>query len=131
VLFKLAISLILTFTSVSWADCPEDIQVVTKGQIVNCDGILLSPIASKKADEAIQDSKYYKALSDKLIERQDYTTKEMNILDKRLQLYVEQSQILSKELVYKENQDKWQKFVWFGLGVAVSGLAVYSASQLK
>lgn len=130
-LFKLAISLILTFTSTSWADCPEDVQVLAKGQVANCDGLLMSPKASKKADEAIQDAKYYKLLSDKLIERQDYTTKEINILDQRLKLYVEQSNTLAKELVYKENQDKWQRFVWFGAGILVAGLSVYAAAQLK
>lgn len=110
--------------------CPEDVQVLEKGQIANCDGLLFSPDASKKADQAIQDSKYYKDLSDLLIKRQDYTTKEINVLDQRLKLYMDQSYILSKELTYKENEDKWQKVIYFGLGVLATGIAIYGTSEL-
>lgn len=114
-----------------WANCPEDIQVLSKGEVANCDGLLFSPNASRKADEAIQDAKYYKLLSDRLYQRQDLTQKEINILDERLRLYMDQSQTLAKELTYKENEDKWQKFMYFGLGVLATGIAVYGASQLR
>jgi hypothetical protein len=130
-LLKLAISLTLMFSSVSWADCPEAVSVINKGDKAVCDGILLSPEASKKADEAVQDAKYYKMLSEKLIERQQYTDKEINILDKRLKLYMEESNTLATQLVHKDNADKWQKIVYFGLGVVVTGLAVYGAAQIR
>lgn len=117
---------ILLFTQIALADCPEDIQVISKGQVANCDGLLFSPEASKKADQAIQDSKYYKGLSDKLDERKTLADKENDILSKRLQLYVDQSQTLATQVT----DDKYQKLMYFGFGVLATGLATYAAVQL-
>lgn len=113
-----------------WAKCPEDVQVLEKGQVANCDGLLFSPEASKKADEAIQDVKYYKSLTDKLGSRIEYSNKETDVLEKRLKLYMDQSNILAEQMVKKENEDKWQKVLYFGLGVLATGIAVYGASNL-
>jgi hypothetical protein len=130
---KYILSLILLFNQVAWADdkCPESVQVIEKGEVANCSGVLLSPDASKKADEAIADSKYYKSLSEKLQLRVDYSIKESDILDKRLKLYVDQSQTLSEQLTKREHQNEWQKYLYFGLGVLATGIAVYGASEIQ
>lgn len=129
---KLLITIILLFNQIAWANkCPEDIQVLEKGQVANCDGLLFSPEASKKADEAIEDVKYYKSLTDKLGSRIDYSNKETEILEKRLKLYIDQSNILADQMIKKENEDKWQKVIWFGLGVIATGAAFYGASHLN
>lgn len=122
---------VLIFSQTTFAgDCPEDVQVIEKGQIANCSGVLLSPEASKKVDETQEDAKYYKTLSDKLQLRYDYMGKEVNLLDQRLKLYVDQSEVLAREVHRKESEDKWQKFIYFGLGVFATGIAVYSVSKI-
>lgn len=128
---QLAMVVLLSLPQTGLADCPDPVQVINKGQVANCDGVLLSPDASKKADEAIQDAKYYKNLSDQLLLRRDATNKEISVLDQRLKLYMDQSQTLASELTGKENEDKWQKIMYFGLGVLATGIAVYGASQLR
>jgi len=127
----LLIAVIFTLSQSVWAKCPEDVQVINKGEIANCDGLLFSPEASKQVDETQEDAKYYKDLSDKLQVRRDYADKEINILDKRLHLYIQQSEILAKEVYRKEREDKWQKFLYFGLGVLATGIAVHGASELN
>lgn len=127
---SILILFVFNFNQSVWAKCPEDVQVLEKGQVANCDGLLFSPEASKKADEAIQDVKYYKSLTDKLGSRIEYSNKETDILEKRLKLYIDQSNILADQMVKKENEDKWQKVIYFGLGVIATGIAVYGASQL-
>lgn len=128
---KLLMVLVLLATQTSYAGCPDDVQVINKGQVANCDGLLFSPEASKKVDETQQDAEYYKSLSAKLQVRHDYMLKEQEILDRRLKLYVDQSQTLATELVHKENQDKWQKVVYFGLGVLATGIAFEAAKELR
>jgi hypothetical protein len=123
--------LILSFSQTGWAKCPEDVQVINKGQVANCDGLLFSPEASKKVDETQQDAEYYKSLSAKLQIRHDYMLKEQEILDKRLKLYVDQSNTLAKEVIDKDNSDKWQKLGYFALGVLATGAAVYGAAQIN
>lgn len=126
----IAILYILTSFQYGWAGCPEDIQVLSKGDIANCDGILFSPEASKKADDAISDDKYNKALIEKLTKRNEYTDKEINILDQRLKLYIDESQILASEVSRKEHDDKWQKMGYFFLGVLATGISIYGAKQI-
>lgn len=130
---RLLVVFIFSLNQIAWANdkCPEDVQVIEKGQTANCSGLLFSPEASKKADEAIEDVKYYKSLTDKLGSRIEYSNKEVDILEKRLKLYMDQSNILAKEVVNRENEDKWQKVIWFGLGVLATGAAVYGASHLN
>lgn len=113
------------------ADCPEDVQAISKGEVANCDGLLFSEDAARKADASIQDAKYYKNLSELLTKRSELSNKEIDVLTNRLELYINQSEILAKEVYRKESEDKWQKLVYFGLGVIATGVAVYGASQLK
>lgn len=118
--------LILLISIQSFAACP-DVQELKAGDTVPCDGIFLSPDASKKADDAVQDAKYYKTLSDKLQVRQDYMNKEVNILDERLKLYVNESQVLAKA----NANSSWEKVGYFVLGIVVTGVAVRGAAELK
>jgi len=127
---SLLIVLIFTLSQTTWANCPEDVQVLNKGQVANCDGLLFSPDASQKVDETQQDAEYYKQLSDQLYKRRDLSIKETDNLDKRLKLYMDQSTLLAQQLHKKEKEDKWQKIIYFGLGVFATGVAVYGASQL-
>lgn len=110
--------------------CSEDVQIIEKGQTANCTGFLFSPIAAKKADEAADDRDYYKKLSEKLEQRQKLQDERSKVLDKRLQLYMEQSHILSEKLTERENRSEWEKVLYFSLGVVVTGVAVYGAGRL-
>jgi len=122
---KIVLAAILVFSQLTYAQvdqCPFEAQYLEKGQTANCTGILLSPEASKKADEAILDAKHYKELSERLFERRNATNKEISILDQRLKLYMDQSQLLAERVTKKENEDNWQKFAYFGLGVLITGV---------
>jgi len=127
----LLIFIAITISQTSFGKCPEDIQVLNKGQVANCDGLLFSKKASEDVDETQDDLVYYKTLSQKLEERKNLTDKELSVLDKRLQIYMEQSQILAEQVYNKERESKWQKFIYFGLGVFATGIAVYGASHLN
>ena len=124
------ILLVILVNQTVWAGCPDSIQVITKGQVANCDGLLFSPEASKQVDENKQDLDYYKNLSEKLQIRKGYTDQEINILDQRLKLYVDQSQALAVQVNRNESDDKWQKIMYFGLGVFATGIALYGASKI-
>lgn len=130
-MLKIIFSIIFLFSQLTFAQCPDDIQEINKGQVANCDGLLFSPEASQEALDNKNDLEYYKKVSDKLLKRKDLTDKEIGILDKRLQIYIEQSRILAEEVHKKEKEDKWQKFIYFGLGVFATGIAVYGAAHLR
>lgn len=121
---------IFLFSQLTFAACPEDIQVINKGDIANCSGLLFSPEASKKVDENQQDAEYYKKLNDQLYKRRDLSIKEVETLDKRLKLYMDQSETLARQLYKKEKEDKWQKVIYFSLGVIATGIAVKGAAEI-
>lgn len=118
--------LIISFvTSTATGQCPQPVVVIKKGEVAVCDGFLFSPEAEKRAATARDDAKYYKELTDKLFERQDLATKERDILERRLNLYVEQSRTLSEALTKKQHEDFWQKALYFGLGAVITGGVAY------
>lgn len=121
---------IMFMTNMAFAQCPKNVQPIKKGEAANCDGFLFSPETEKKANEAVEDVKYYKELNLRLTKRKELTDKEINILDRRLELYIKQSEQLSLEVHRKRSEDKWQKVIWFSLGVLATGIAVHGAKQL-
>lgn len=127
----LVLILVLNQTAFAADTCPDDVQVINKGQVANCSGLLFSPEASKQMDEAIADSKYFKEVNGKLIERKKLTDEEISILDQRLKLYMNESNVLAKELSSRNSESSFQRIIYFGLGVLATGVAVYGASQLN
>lgn len=106
--------------------CPQNVTPIKKGEVAVCDGFLFSDEAEKQASKALDDSKYYKALSDKLFEREALSTKENDIMQRRLDLYISQSKVLAEQNVKYEDRTFWQNTGYFVLGAAATGLLGYA-----
>lgn len=128
-MIKFFIAFCIFFNSIAFA-CPESVQPLKKGEVANCDGLLYSPGADDQAAKDHLDAKYYKEINLRLEKRKELTDKEIEILDKRLNLYVNQSEVLADQLARKESANKWERIIWFGLGVVATGIAVHGASRL-
>jgi len=121
---------IFLFSQLTFAQCPEEVFDIRKGEVAPCNGLLFSPQASKEVLEAQNNVEYYKNIADKLIKRKELSDKQVEVLDKRLNGYIDQSHLLATQLYKKEKEDKWQKMIYFGLGVLATGIAVSGAAQL-
>lgn len=129
-MIKLLLCLSLLLPSYSFAtECKESVQVLEEGKPAPCSGLLYSPDAAKNANQAHKDAKHYKELSELLHKRSELTNKEIEILDQRLKLYQDSTQALAEQVTRKNSEDFWQKTFYFGLGVAVTGLAIYAAAE--
>lgn len=117
-------------TSYAADSCSEAVVLLKKGEPAPCTGFLFSPDAEKNASKAFDDAKYYKELSELLHNKNDLYLKQINILDERLMLYMKSTNELAEEVTRKRNEDFWQKTIYFGLGVAVTGLSIYAAKEL-
>ena len=127
---KLILILALLLPTHAFAtECKESVVLIKEGEIAKCTGFLFSPDAEKKASQAVDDLKYYQDLSKLLHDRNDLKDKELAIQDSRLRLYIESSQTLSQELIRRDNDGFWQKTIFFGLGIVVTGAAVLLAKQ--
>lgn len=123
--------ILLLFPNLGFANCKDSVQALEKGQPAPCTGLLYSEEADKKAAQDHEDAKFYKDLNLRLEQRKELTDKEINVLDKRLKLYIDQSETLAERLHKRESQTKWEKALWFGFGVLATGIAVYGASRLN
>lgn len=128
-MIKFLLVFCIFFNSIAFA-CPESVQPLKKGEVANCNGLLYSPEADDQAAKDHLDAKYYKEINLRLEKRKELTDKEIEILDKRLNLYVDQSQTLADQLAKKESTTKWERVLWFGLGVLATGIAVSGAKRL-
>ncbi len=127
----LALLVIITMLPLqTLASCKQSVELIEKGSQAPCTGFLFSPEAEAKVAQDYSDLQYYKALNERLEERRKLTDKELFIIDKRLQLYIEQSEILSERLHKREKHSEWQKVIWFSLGVLATGLVVNGARRL-
>lgn len=128
-MIKYLLSFCIFFSSVSYADCPQKVQVIDKGQVASCDGYLFSDEAEKEASKAKRDAEFYKSVNDLLTRKTQLQTKENDILERRLNLYMNQSNVLAQEVAKRDNTDSLYRMGYFILGVVVTGYIAANVSR--
>ncbi len=94
--------------------CSVPVQPIKKGMEATCDGYLFSPDAESSAYKATRISELQK--------------EENEILQKRLDLYIKQSDVLAKELAKRDNTEDLYRIAYFVGGILITG---YLATNLK
>lgn len=87
--------------------CSRNVQPIEKGQIANCTGFLFSPDAEEKAFKAVEIS--------------TLRAQENEILNRRLELYVKQSDALAREIARKQVTEDLYRGLYFVVGAVVTG----------
>lgn len=116
----------ISVPSYAQVKCKKKVQVIDAGDKAPCDGFLFSDSAELEARDAIEDNKYYLVLIPKLEKRIELGTKREEILEKRLDLYIKQSQTLAEQKVRSDNRKTWERIGFFFLGA----LAVYGGAKV-
>lgn len=120
---KILISLSLIFSSPTYADTC-DVKPVKKGDAAPCDGFYFNKDAEHQAEGYRDDATFYKSYSDKLNEKIKLEADENDVLQKRVNLYLQESQTLAQEVSKRDNNEGLYRFGYFLLGIVVTGLAV-------
>jgi hypothetical protein len=124
------ILLILTLLpSLAFADCAQNVQVIKQGQTANCDGFVFSDAGEKQAEQDRSDALFYKSYSDSLTQKTTLQANENDKLQKRLNLYVQESSTLSTQVAKQNSNEGLYRFGYFLLGIVVTGLAVRNVRQ--
>ncbi len=108
------------------AECVKPVQVIQEGEAAPCKGFLFSNEAEKRAADARDDVAYYEKLVPSLEKKIDLESKRTQILEKRLDLYIDQSERLAKQNAKMEDRAFWKNLGMFFLG----GLAMYGAYEV-
>lgn len=101
-------------------DCPN-VAPIEKGQPAPCDGFYFSDEAEKQAAGAKQDAEYTQKINDQLVKKSEGQAKENEILERRLNLYIQQSEVLSKDVARRETNENLYRVLYFGLGAVLTG----------
>lgn len=125
------ILVILFFTANLHATCPLEVQVIEKDQKANCTGFLFSPEAENNVSMKLNELKYHKTLNSLLEQKTELQQRELDLLYKKQKNYMEQNEILSRQINNRETISFWKKTLYFSLGIIVTGLAVNGASKLQ
>lgn len=106
--FVIVASLIASFPALADDNCSVNVSPIKKGDTAQCSGYLFSPQAESEAYKATQVEKLRK--------------EENEILQKRLDLYIKQSDVLAAAAAKRDTTDGLVRFGYFTLGVLVTGL---------
>ncbi len=128
-LYKFIITSILIIQSACYADCPQPVQPIKSGDKANCSGFIFSDAAEKQAEQYRSDSLFYKSYSDGVIQKDKLISDQNDVLQKRLNLYVQESSTLSTAIAKKDSNESLYRFGYFILGVVATGLIVRNLRQ--
>lgn len=102
----------------------DPVKYVKKGEVAPCTGYLFTPdkeLEVRKTIEELKTSRFIIENNAKLINLKD---ENLSLTNTQLKLWQDQSSMLSKQLVDRENSSFWKSTFYFVLGAAVTtGLA--------
>ena len=119
---KVIISLILCF-NFCYA---ENVKVVKKGEVVPFDGVLFTKEKEKEVRTNIENSEK-KIIT--LAKLNEFNEKEIDILNKRLELYQNKSRELADREVKNENNTFLKNSLYFLSGALLTGFIGYGVVQ--
>jgi hypothetical protein len=102
------ISLFCYSSNVMGRECPKPVQPISEGQSANCTGYLFSDKAESDAYKATRIAELQK--------------EENEILQKRLDLYIKQSETLAKQISKKDSTEGFVRIGYFVLGAVLTGV---------
>lgn len=112
-----------------YADCPQKVSPINKGDVAQCDGFIFSDDAEKQAAQAVRDADFFKQVNDQLVRKSTAQQTENEILERRLNLYMQQSEVLAKDTARRDNTESLYRVLYFGLGVVMTGIIASNVSR--
>jgi len=109
-------------------ECPY-VKPINRGQKAECDGFYFSDDAERAASNAKKDVEVLKKINDELEKKSAAQAKETEILERRLNLYVTQSEILSKKEAQRDNMESLYRIGYFALGALLTGVIASNVNR--
>lgn len=100
------------------------VQPIKQGDTATYDGFLFDHDSENEAEQDRTNAAFYKELSDKQAEKIALQDKESSILDQRLQLYINESNVLIKDKAQNDVTERLFLIGSFALGVIATALVV-------
>ncbi len=103
---------------------------LSKDQKAPYDGILFTETKANEIRKEILDKDYLQLQNDSLNRSLDLYKSNENLYGQQTQLLLDQNDKLAKSLYQERMVTNWERLGFFLLGIGVTGLAIYGASQL-
>lgn len=124
----LKILLISLIATNSFAD--NDVVSLLKGQPAPFDGLLFTIPKAEDLKRSVVERDNYKLLSESLERSIDLFKKNDELNNQKVNILLEQNDKLAKNLYEARSTSTAERVLWFGLGLAVTGMAIYGAKTL-
>lgn len=108
-------------------NCP--VAPIKQGEKAPCDGFYFNKDAENRAEQARDDADFFKKLSSAQSEKTNLLEDENNVLQKRLNLYIQESKDLSQAKARAETTETLIRVGYFTLGVLVTALVARNVRQ--
>lgn len=130
---KLLVTLLISLTSVnSYCQVSSpDVVFLNKGSVTAFDGYLFPPAKAILMKKELLELDELRALAASYQKTIDDYAKNEDLENYKVNTLLEQNDKLSDALYKKEDRSKYENWFWFGIGIVVTGLAVYGAGRLK
>ncbi len=103
---------------------------LSKDQKAPYDGILFTETKANEIRKELLDKDYLQLQNDSLNRSLDLYKSNENLYGQQKQLLLDQNDKLAKSLYQERMVTNWERLGFFLLGIGVTGLAIYGASQL-
>ena len=100
----------------------EDVKVVKKGELVPYDGVLFPKEKEKEIRTDLETSEKRVITLSKLNE---LNNKEIDILNKRLEIYQDKARIMADREIKQESNTFWKNALYFVSGAVLTGVIGY------
>jgi hypothetical protein len=114
--------LLFSLNSISTLADICDVAPIKKGAAAPCDGFYFNKDAENQAEQYRADADFYKKLSTAQGTKTQLMQDENDTLQKRLNLYIQESKDLSKQQAKSETTETLIRIGFFSLGVIVTAL---------
>jgi len=101
-----------------------------KGNPAPYPGLLMPLDRAKEIHKELIEKDYLEDINQSMKKSLDYYQQKEDLHQKKLELLLDQNDKLSQALQDSKSSTDLEKLLWFGIGIGVTGLAVYSATQL-
>lgn len=109
-------------------DCSK-VSPVKPTDVITCDGFFFPPSAEEEASLAKLNAAIFKKAFNESQAKSDALEEHSQILERRLNLYMQQADTLSQREAKRDNTESLYRTLYFGLGALLTGFIAANVSK--
>jgi len=123
--------MLLTFSTGSIKSNADDVVRIEKGTPAPYTGVLMPDSTATQLRDAVIERDGYKLLNESLTKSIDFYKENDKLNEEKAQILLKRNNELASTLKETRDFNSTQRTIWFILGIAVTGIALYGVKSLS